>query len=135
MGRPPNRKKGPYTAAERQARYRKKLRRKARETKHAAKSAKVGVATGLPSPQSSRTKMRKYALFAEWKKYARGLLEEARSDVQSSVTYERWWATAVSAEARMDRDDATEMFRHLASALKIVVNMRRWPNGIVDSIG
>lgn len=126
MGRPPIRKKGAFTAAERQARRRKKLRREAREMKRVAKPAKTA--------QSSRTKMRKYARLTEWKRYARGLLEEAVRDAQSSATYERWWATAVSASAGMDNDAAIEMFRQLARALAIMINMRRWPHGIVGGI-
>jgi hypothetical protein len=126
MGRPPIRKKGAFTAAERQARRRKKLRREAREMKRVAKSAKTA--------QSSRTKMRKYARLTEWKRYARGLLEAAVRDAQCSAVYEHWWATALSAAAGMDDDVATEMFRRLAIALEIVIDMRGWPAGLVRRV-
>jgi hypothetical protein len=124
MGRPPIRKKGPFTAAERQARRRIKLRREAKEAKRALRPAKE-------APQSHRTKVRKVPL-AVFRRHAQDLLEEAVRDPQSSDTYERWWATALQASADMDPSTAAKMFNQLAIALKVVINMSGWPHGIVE---
>jgi hypothetical protein len=123
MGRPPIRKKGAFTAAERQARHRKKLRREAKEAARALRQpeqTQLKTKKGFP-PSTQEMKKRAYRAFRE----------AVDADPRSANLFESWMERVRASAAGRPDSIAWPMWHRLAMVYEIIEDMRRWPDGLV----
>ncbi len=96
---------------------------------------RLNLLSALPTPTFARMPPRPASPLASAKERARRAHAAAvEGDGLAAAIYNRWLATALTSASGMDEDTAAEMFRRLAIALEIMIDMKGWPAGVVRGV-